>query len=112
MVTRRALTQAIDENTNVVRFGLLKTRQTSADVGHGAESNKLANDAAKISATTVAGATQQATDDTGRHNGVWYYMKTTVSGNNGAAAASHRRFTSTVGSADDASVNADRADRP
>src|SRR5439155_963503 len=85
MVTRRALTQVIDENSNVVRFGLLKMRQTAPAWGT-APNNKLANDAAKISAATVAGATQQVATDTSK-TGVWYYMKTTVTGNNGAAAA-------------------------
>jgi PilY1 beta-propeller domain len=85
MVARRALTQAIDENSNVVRFGLIKTRQTSAAWGT-PPSNKLANDAAKI-ANAGAGAAQQTNTDTNK-TGVWYYMKTTVSGNNGAAAAS------------------------
>jgi hypothetical protein len=102
MVTRRALTQAIDENSNVARFGLLKMRQTAPTWGT-APNNKLANDAAKISATTVAGALQQAADDTARHNGVWYYMKTTVTGNNGAAAAS----TANVVLSDSSTANAD-----
>jgi len=60
MVTRRALTQAIDENSNVARFGLLKMRQTTPTWGT-APNGKLANDAAKISAATVAGATQPLT---------------------------------------------------
>jgi hypothetical protein len=85
MVARRALTQAIDENSSVVRYGLIKTRQTSATWGT-PPNNKLANDAAKIT-NAGAGAAQQTNTDTGK-TGVWYYMKTTVSGNNGAAASS------------------------
>jgi hypothetical protein len=101
MVARRALTQAIDENTSVVRLGLIKTRQTSAAWGT-APNNKLANDAAKI-ANAGAGAAQQTNTDTGK-TGVWYYMKTTVSGNNGAAAAS--TAITNGWHADDSGVNA------
>jgi len=100
MVARRALVQAIDENSNVVRFGLLKTRQTSAAWGT-PPSNKLANDAAKI-ANAGAGAAQQTNTDTGK-TGVWYYMKATVSGNNGSAAAS--TAISNGWHADDSGVN-------
>jgi Tfp pilus tip-associated adhesin PilY1 len=97
MIARRALTQVIDENTNTVRFSLMKTRQTSAAWGT-APNNKLANDAAIIAA---AG---QVTSDTGKSSGgrgIWYYMKTTVSGNNAAAASS----TATVVAADAANAN-------
>jgi hypothetical protein len=83
MIARRAITQVIDENTNIVRFGLMKTRQTSATWGT-APNNKLANDAALIAAAA------QLTSDTGKSSngkGIWYYMKTTVSGNNAAAAS-------------------------
>ena len=100
MVARRALTQAIDENSNVVRFALLKTRQTSPAWGT-PPANKLANDAAKI-ANAGAGAAQQTNTDTAK-TGVWYYMKTTVSGNNGAAAAS--TAITNGWHADDAGVN-------
>src|SRR5215470_11600141 len=100
MVARRGLVQAIDENSNVVRFGLLKTRQTSASWGT-PPNNKLANDAAKI-ANAGAGAAQQTNTDTGK-TGIWYYMKTTVSGNNGAAAAS--TAISNGWHADDSGVN-------
>jgi hypothetical protein len=84
MIARRAITQVIDENTNVARFGLMKTRQTSPGWGT-APNGKLANDAALIASTT------QVTSDTGKSTGaplkgVWYLMKTTVSGNNAAAA--------------------------
>jgi Tfp pilus tip-associated adhesin PilY1 len=100
MIARRALTQVIDENTKVVRFALLKTRQTSPSWGT-PPNNKLANDAAKI-ANAGAGAAQQTNTDTGK-TGVWYYMKTTVSGNNGAAAAS--TAITSGWHADDASAN-------
>ena len=88
MVARRGLTQAIDENTSVVRLGLIKTRQLNASWGT-PPNNKLANDAAKIT-NAGAGAAQQTNTDTGK-TGVWYYMKPCTStgcSNNGSAAAS------------------------
>ncbi|PYR79467.1 MAG: hypothetical protein DMF87_11095 [Acidobacteria bacterium] len=84
MIARRAITQAIDENTNVVRVGLLKTRQTTPAWGvppNGA--GKLANDAALIA--SVAQVPTDTNQSTGG-KGVWYHMRTTVSGNNAAAA--------------------------
>src|SRR5204862_3349608 len=86
MIMRRALTQVIDENTNVVRFGLMKTRQASPSWGSTGPGGRLANDAALIAA--------QVTSDTGKSTGaplkgIWYYMKTCVAGgctNNSAAA--------------------------
>jgi hypothetical protein len=97
MIARRAITQVIDENTAVVRFGLMKTRQTSPAWGT-APNGKLANDAAIIADTA------QLTSDSGKSSngkGIWYYMKTTVGGNNAAAAST----TYNVVQADAASAN-------
>ena len=101
MVARRAITQVIDENTNVVRFGLMKTRQTSPAWGT-APNNKLANDAALIAAAS------QLASDTGKSSngkGIWYYMKTTVSGNNAAAVAGTNNVNFNVVAADASGAN-------
>ena len=101
MVARRAMTQVIDENTDVVRFGLMKTRQTSPGWGT-APNNKLANDAAIIASVT------QLTSDTGKSSngkGIWYLMKTVVTGNNAAAAAGTNNVNYNVVAADASGAN-------
>ena len=82
-IARRAITQAIDENSNVVRFGLLKTRQTSPGWGTAPPGGgKLANDGATITSAGQATSDRAATIG---GLGLWYLMKTVVTGNNAAA---------------------------
>lgn len=75
-IARKAMTSAVAQNLSVVRFGLLKTRQTTPQLG-----------AAGNSGPVLVTQFDQLTDTDTGNLAKWKITRPTVGGNNGAAAA-------------------------
>jgi len=97
-IARAALYQAVNQNKNVARFGLLKTRQNSPSMP---ATSCSSTGSCQVNVTDPAQSGSAATE-TGS-GGRWYITRPTVSSNNTAANAS----TALIVKADSASANAD-----
>jgi len=76
-IARAAMYQAISENTNVARFGLIKMRQNTPKLATLANSGPVSD----------ADLLQQSPTDLSSSSGRWSISRPSVSGNNGATSA-------------------------